>query len=262
MMPPMQKMAAPLALASALCHVATVAVMMNMHIELSTLRDTPPDPHRTLLDSDGAHDPLVTDSLAQTVARLEKAADTHGARLTAVENGHMELTATLNEHLEGHEGMGRGDAHTPTAGAQLFQNTTADFMQAQLRSLERRDDELQASIQALTHDQEQRRGLQGAEPEPEPEIGENVKIIKPAVVRCGGPGGTTSNGHFDYGRCTSDPAFATCHAEACAGHRRAQAGDGYGKGTCSDLESRSAEVTQMCCDEPEEDCTYLVCPEH
>jgi hypothetical protein len=255
MMPPMQKMAAPLALASALCHVATVAVMMNMHIELSTLRDTPPDPHRTLLDSDGAHDPLVTDSLAQTVARLEKAADTHGARLTAVENGHMELTATLNEHLEGHEGMGRGDAHTPTAGAQLFQNTTADFMQAQLRSLERRDDELQASIQALTHDQEQRRGLQGAEPEPEPEIGENVKIIKPQVVRCGGPGGTTSDGTFDYARCASDPAFATCHAEACAGHRRAQAGDGYGEGTCSDLESRSAEVTRVCCDEPNEDCS-------
>ena len=34
MMPPMQKMAATLALASALCHLATMAVMMNMHIEL------------------------------------------------------------------------------------------------------------------------------------------------------------------------------------------------------------------------------------
>ena len=32
-------------------------------------------------------------------------------------------------------------------------------------------------------------------------------------------------------------------------------GDGYGEGTCSDLESHSAEVTQVCCDEPEEDCT-------
>ena len=39
------------------------------------------------------------------------------------------------------------------------------------------------------------------------------------------------------------------------GHRRAQAGDGYGDGTCSDLPSRSAEVTDVCCDEPEEDCT-------
>jgi hypothetical protein len=74
-------------------------------------------------------------------------------------------------------------------------------------------------------------------------------------VRCDGTGGTTSDGTFDYARCASDPAFATCHAEACAGHRRAQAGDGSGEGTCSDLESRSAEVTQVCCDEPEEDCT-------
>jgi hypothetical protein len=81
MMPPMHKMAAPLALASALCHLATVAVMMNMHIELSTLRD----PHRTLLDSDSAHDPLAMDPLVQTVARLEKTVYTHGARLMAVE---------------------------------------------------------------------------------------------------------------------------------------------------------------------------------
>ena len=64
MMPPMQKMAAPLALASALCHIATIAVMMNMHIELSTVRDTPADPHRTLLDSDG-------DALVSVRAQLE-----------------------------------------------------------------------------------------------------------------------------------------------------------------------------------------------
>ena len=256
MMPLMQKMAAPLSLASALCHVATVAVMMNMHIQLSTVQDTATGPgqHRTLLDSDSAHDPLVMDPLAQTVARLEKAADTHGVRLTAVENGHAQLTAVLKVQMEGHEGAGHGGARRPTAGAQLFQNTTGDDIQAQLRSLQRRDDELQTSIRELAQDH-QRRGLQGAEPEPEPEIGENVKIIKPQVVRCGGPGGTTSDGTFDYARCASDPAFATCHAEACAGHRRAQAGDGYGEGTCPDLESHSAEVTQVCCDEPEEDCT-------
>ena len=53
MMPPMQKMAAPLALASALCHIATMAVIMNMHIQLSTVQDTATGPHRALLDSDG-----------------------------------------------------------------------------------------------------------------------------------------------------------------------------------------------------------------
>ena len=50
MMPPMQKMAAMLALASALCHIATMAVIMNMHIELRTVRDMPAGPHRALLD--------------------------------------------------------------------------------------------------------------------------------------------------------------------------------------------------------------------
>ena len=67
MMPPMQKMPAPLALASALCHVATIAVIGNMHMQSSTLRDTPAGPRRTLLDSDG--DALVT------VAHMNKAVD-------------------------------------------------------------------------------------------------------------------------------------------------------------------------------------------
>jgi hypothetical protein len=66
----------------------------------------------------------------------------------------------------------------------------------------------------------ERRRMQGAEPEPEPEPelgGENVKILRPQVVRCGGPGDTTANGNFDYSQC-ADRAFASCHAEACAGH--------------------------------------------
>ena len=88
MMPLMQKMAAPLPLASVICHLATMAVMMNMHIELSTLRHTPVGgPHRTLLDSDG--DAVVT------VAHMTKAVDhlqhTLGSRLTAVERDNSEL---------------------------------------------------------------------------------------------------------------------------------------------------------------------------
>ena len=115
-----------------------------------------------------------------------------------------------------------------------------------------------------------RRRAQGSnwapEPEPEPAVGENVKIIKPQVVRCDGPGGTTADGHgsFDFSQC-ADRAFATCHADACdghgGGHRRAQ-GAGYGDGgegggTCSadDLPSRTAQITAACCDEAGEDCT-------
>ena len=244
-------------LASALCHMATIAVVMRGRTDLGTAPGVAGGSHRLLESAEPPHDPLAMDLVAQTVARLEKAVDAHGARLTAVEQDNTELTASLNELMEGHGGTGHGGARTSTGqGPQqlLFQNTTGEEIQAQLRSLQRRDDELQTSIRELAQEH-QRRGLQGAEPEPEPEIGENVKIIKPQVVRCGGPGTTTSNGHFDYARCASDPAFAKCHAEACAGHRRAQAGNGHGEGTCSDLESRSAEVTHACCDEPEEDCT-------
>ena len=79
MMPPMQKMAAPLALASALCHIATVAVMMNMHIQLRTVQDLPADPHRALLDSDG--DSLLT--VAHMTKAVDHLQDTLGSRLTA-----------------------------------------------------------------------------------------------------------------------------------------------------------------------------------
>ena len=80
MMPPMKKMAAPLALASAICHLATIAVIMDTRIRLSTVRDMPAGPHHNLLESS------ATDSL-ETVARLDKAVDhlqdTLGSRLTA-----------------------------------------------------------------------------------------------------------------------------------------------------------------------------------
>jgi hypothetical protein len=80
MPPPMQKMGAPLALVSAICHLATVAVVVNMRAELSTARDMPAGPHRNLLDSNAGD--LVT------VARMNKAVDhlqdTLGSRLTGV----------------------------------------------------------------------------------------------------------------------------------------------------------------------------------
>jgi hypothetical protein len=390
MMPPMQKMAAPLALASALCHIATIAVIGNISIQPSTLRNTPAGSHRALLDSDG--DSLVT--VAQMTKAVDHLQDTLGSRLTAVEREHTELKVSINALKDVQAGTEHGSRAASDDGTldeeqiaeetQLSQSATVDRMQqraslvaiaesqrhnehgtktgaptedvAGLRadgawfldpddghsnrdarpassswnstvseaarvkaqqitkmmvpvanasvetlSLRLRDEiallwsemhavksrqsdemsDLRHSIQneilavrqiygatdsesnstttsvsaPPTFEKPSWRRTQGAEPEPEPQpIGENVKIIKPTVVRCGGPGGTTSNGHFDYARC-SDRAFAVCHAEACDRHRRAQAGDGYEAGTCEDLESMSAAVTRECCDEPGEDCT-------
>ena len=134
-------------LASALCHIATIAVVMRGRTDLGTAPGVAGGSHRHLESAEPPHDPLAMDPLAQTVARLEKAVDAHGARLTAVEKDSVELTAILNRYMEGHGGTGHGGAHTPTAqGPQqqlLFQNTTGDEIQEQLRSLQRRDDELQ-----------------------------------------------------------------------------------------------------------------------
>ena len=110
MMPPMQKMAAPLALASALCHVATVAMMMNMHIQLSTVQDTATGQHRTLLDSDG--DSLVT--VAHMIKAVDHLQDTLGSRLTAVERENSELkalvkTLAVNQTDPEHSGPAHSD---------------------------------------------------------------------------------------------------------------------------------------------------------
>ena len=50
----MPKMNAPFALASAICHLATVAVIIDTRIGLSTVHDMPAGPHRNLLESTDA----------------------------------------------------------------------------------------------------------------------------------------------------------------------------------------------------------------
>jgi len=178
-------------LASALCHIATITVVMWGRTDLGTAPRVAGGSHRHLESAEPPHDPLAMDPLAQTVARLEKAVDAHGARLTAVEQDTAQLTASLNEHMEGHAGTG----HDSQGGSRRMQTDGGNLHP------------------------------QAAEPHADP-----VYIIKPNVTRI-----TT--------------------AVRDTGHRRAQAGDGYGDGACSDLPSRSAEVTDVCCDEPEEDCT-------
>ena len=98
-------------LASALCHIATIAVVMRGRTDLGTAPGVAGGSHRHLESTEPPHDPLAMGPLAQTVARLEKAVDAHGARLTAVEKDNAELTTSLNEHMEDHGGRGTG-AHT------------------------------------------------------------------------------------------------------------------------------------------------------
>ena len=169
----------------------------------------------------------------------------------------------------------RGEMEELRAGRQRA-DARAEHLNARVSKLEescedqeeKGDEEMMFTVTNRAADgrtgQGERRRAQGAEPEPEPEpeVGDLVKIIKPQTVRCGGPGDTTANdvGAFDYGLCESDPAFAACHAAACAGHkgRRQLQGDGYGGGgsscTATELPARSAAVTAECCDEPTEDC--------
>eukprot|EP01045_Picozoa_sp_COSAG04_P010895 COSAG04_NODE_683_length_11182_cov_15.270775_10_plen_412_part_00 len=128
---------------------------------------------------------------------------------------------------------------------------------------------LQAVEGALSEEQEEgaRRQMQGAEPEPEPAQGQYVIQIKRDVVpvrtqRCGGPGSTTADGHFDMSRC-GDPAWERCHREACVGyngdHSGGKGGNGHrraqtGMCTTEDFATRTAEIHAECCDEPGEDC--------
>ena len=93
-------------LASALCHIATIAVVMRGRTDLGTAPGVAGGSHRHLESAEPPHDPLAMDPLAQTVARLEKA-------VAAVEKDNLELKTILNRHMQGHGGTGHGGAHAP-----------------------------------------------------------------------------------------------------------------------------------------------------
>ena len=101
MMPPMQKMAAPLALARALCPVATIAVIGNMHVQPSTLRDTPAVPPRPLLESPDV-DALVSVRAQLAGLRAEPETMRHYVRLSrknyAIDLGLYPLGSCTMKH--------------------------------------------------------------------------------------------------------------------------------------------------------------------
>ena len=86
-------------------------------------------------------------------------------------------------------------------------------------------------------------------------MGEFVRILKPKVVRCGGPGADTV-GYFDMSRC-ADHVFQQCHRKACigyngdhsGGHRRAQSPDSC---DMDELAWRTEDITAACCEEAAE----------
>jgi hypothetical protein len=207
----------------------------------------------------------------------------HGEQLKSELGAAPELGAearTLIEQLIWQVAELRGEVRSLQAGGLRSDERLAALETERLRTAEICERDRGAvrnataglSRRVAALEQAERRRMQGAEPEPEPEPelgGENVKILKPQVVRCGGPGSTTVNdvltNHFDYSQC-ADRAFASCHAEACdghragGGHRRAQSGAGYGGGGAGACEagalpSRTQAITAECCDEPSEDCT-------
>ncbi len=151
-----------------------------------------------------------------------------------------------------------------TLGASVpepVQSSVFEDMAARTDTLESTLAELQHTLQQY-HDtpaptQSTRPRLQGwePEPEPEPEQGEVARIIKPVTetVRCGGPGTTTSNGHFDSSRC-EEPAFALCHQEACDEGSKGRRTQSVRACKPSDLERRITEINSRCCDEADEDC--------
>ena len=203
--------------------------------------------------------------------------DSDGGSLQHGEQLMPELGAealTLLGQLIGQVAELRGEVRSLRAGGLRSDERLAALETERLRTTESCERDRGAARNATAGlsrrvaalEQAERRRMQGAEPEPEPELGgENVKILKPQVVRCGGPGSTTVNdvltNHFDYSRC-ADRAFASCHAEACdghrggGGHRRLQSNAGTG-GACEAgaLPSRTQAITAACCDEPSEDCT-------
>eukprot|EP01043_Picozoa_sp_COSAG02_P068459 COSAG02_NODE_11378_length_1736_cov_5.554673_1_plen_229_part_01 len=191
----MKHMPSALALASALCHIATIAVLMRGRTDLATAPGLAGGSHRNLESAEPPQDlPAMDPLLAQTVARLEELVDAHGARLRAVEAGNAEVTAILKKRTGGHEGTRYGSQ----GGSRRMQSDGSNL-----------------------HPEA------AAEPHADP-----VYILKPNVTR-----------------------IAAAVRAGGTGHRRAQAGDGHSEGTCPDLDSRSAEVNAVCCDDPEEDCT-------
>ena len=101
-------------LASALCHIATIAVVMQKHTDLSSTPGLAGRSHRNLESTAEPPD----DPLAKTVAQLEKAVDTQGAQLHALRSEVHSLVEDLQEIRESKPGP------QPEPEAELGLNTT------------------------------------------------------------------------------------------------------------------------------------------
>ena len=163
------QMAAPLLLGSAIWHLAVLAVLVQTRVELSAVQRMAAGAHRSLLAESSDQDSLV--SVARLGEAVDRLQDTLGSRLTAVERENNELKAVMKALKGAQAGTEHGN-HARSDGnaldeaqmggrrvAREMQNTTVDYIQLQLRTLQQRGDELEASVQALA--EEKRRRVQG-----------------------------------------------------------------------------------------------------
>ena len=215
-----------LAASSLLCNLAVLALLANTHIELGAVRAAAAasQPRRGLLEPPAVLDDSfrvrldewLEESLGARVEALERRADGLSARADGVDD----VIASLVE-LEQAEPRAAGPSadRAEAAGSDDARTVAADEP-GQAES--------------------ERRRAQGAEPLPEQARGENVKIIKPRVVRCG-----------------AHPPEA-CSSDDGGKHRRAQSAEEQGQVPSCDLDEltwRSGDIDRECCDEPSEDCT-------
>ncbi len=255
-MPP--KMAAPVALASALCHLAVLALLMQTRVELSAVRGAT---QRRLLDSS---DP---DALVSTLmARLDAVEGMHavleetlGSRLTAVEKHHSAFEASLKRPTNGqahtedgartlldslqlttmqHEDTSHMDATKPPSRSEASNDSvtgiSSDSSPVQMPAHSQVSDQWQqesGEFPVHTFARRMQTGSAGVHEGQQDIHAEPAYILKRTLTRLGPVGSPHGNGD----------------------HRRVQTG-GDGE-ACSNLSARANEVTEECCDEPGEDCT-------
>ena len=150
---------------------------------------------------------------------------------TRLELSTVRESAAAAAQAHRHLGEEEGAEHQPLTRSDL--SDVVAPMQAQLRALQQRNDELTASVSALLQRSSDQRRRAQAGGGPADTALENVKIIKPIVVSC-----------------DTDP-------HACGGdgdkHRRAQSGEP----SCDsdEVSWRTDDINRECCDEPSEDCS-------
>lgn len=152
----------------------------------------------------------------------------------------LELS-TMRESMatsQPHRNLGEASSEQPLTVARMKMDlrNAIDPMQAQLRVLQQRNDDLTASVSVLlqqSSDQRRRAQTDGSSLRTQ---FENVRIIKPVVVSC-----------------SNDPHACVFNRLDRDKHRRTQSSEP----SCDpdEMSWRTRDINRECCNEPSEDCT-------